>query len=131
MSRHSSVCLSLVLAILLALPASANAGPEIFSIVPESGPAGTPIQVKGKGLATTGRVAFSIGRTLRPAQFRIISDEEIEVLAPSVTGRARPRRSPFSPAQAQRWQCPQRSRSSARRFKEQTPPSPANRSITY
>ena len=58
------------------------AGPEIFSIAPESGPAGTPIQVTGKGLKTTGRVVFAIGRSVRRARFKVVSDHEIEVLAP-------------------------------------------------
>jgi hypothetical protein len=73
---------ALVLAIGLVLPRAASAGPEIFSITPESGQAGIPIQIKGKGLAKTGRVVFGIGHLNRQARFKVISDQEIEVLAP-------------------------------------------------
>ncbi len=73
---------TLVLAVLLAIPVSASAGPEIFSIEPESGPAGTPIQLKGKGLLTTGRVVFAVGRTLSRARFKVLSDQEVDVIAP-------------------------------------------------
>ena len=51
-------------------------------MTPESGPAGTPVQLKGRGLATTGRVVFAIDRMLRRARFKVVSDEEIEVLVP-------------------------------------------------
>jgi hypothetical protein len=75
---------ALVLAIALAIgsAASARAGPEIFSIEPESGPAGTPIELKGKGLGTTVKVAFAIGRAVKIAQFKIVSDSALRVLAP-------------------------------------------------
>jgi hypothetical protein len=77
--RRQSV---LVVAILLAMGAPVLAGPEIYLIDPESGPAGTPIRVSGKGLSSTGRVLFAVGRTIRRAQFKVVSDREIEVLAP-------------------------------------------------
>ncbi len=73
---------TLVVVIGLVLPSVASAEPEIFSMTPESGPAGIPVQLKGRGLATTGRVVFAIDRTLRPARFKVISDEEIELLVP-------------------------------------------------
>jgi hypothetical protein len=73
---------ALVLAVLLAIPISALAGPEIFSIEPESGPAGTPIQLKGKGLLTTGRVVFAVGRTISRARFKVVSDQEVDIIAP-------------------------------------------------
>ena len=73
---------ALVLAVLLAIPVSAWAGPEIFSIEPESGPAGTPIQLKGKGLLTTGRVVFAVGRTISRARFKVVSDQEVDIIAP-------------------------------------------------
>ncbi len=73
---------TLVVVIGMVLPPVASAGPEIFSMTPESGPAGIPVQLKGKGLATTGRVVFAIDRTLRRARFKVISDEEIEVVVP-------------------------------------------------
>jgi hypothetical protein len=66
----------------LVLPPVMSAGPEIFSITPESGPAGIPVRITGKGLATTGRVVFAIDRALSRARFKVISDEEIEVLVP-------------------------------------------------
>ena len=71
-----------VLALAMAFPAASSAGPELYSIEPESGPAGTPIQLKGKGLATTGRVAFAIGRTIKLARFKVVSDQEVRVIAP-------------------------------------------------
>jgi IPT/TIG domain len=73
---------TLFLATGLIFPAVAIAGPEIFSIEPESGPAGTPVQIKGKGLTTTGRVVFAIGRAIRPARFKVVSDQEVRALAP-------------------------------------------------
>ncbi len=73
---------TLVVLIGLVLPPVASAGPEIFSMTPESGPAGIPVQIKGRGLATTWRVVFAIDRTLRRASFKVISDEEIELLVP-------------------------------------------------
>jgi IPT/TIG domain len=73
---------ALVLAVLLAVPVSALAGPEIYSIEPESGPAGTPIHLKGTGLRTTGRIVFAVGRTISRARFKIVSDQEVEVIAP-------------------------------------------------
>ena len=71
-----------VLGLAMAFPAASSAGPELYSIEPESGPAGTPIAMKGKGLATTGRVAFAIGRTIKLARFKVVSDQEVRVLAP-------------------------------------------------
>ncbi len=82
MCRNQSGRWALVLAIGLALPPAASAGPEMFSISPESGPAGTKVQIKGRGLESTGRVVFSIGRSNRQARFKVVSDQEIEVLAP-------------------------------------------------
>ena len=82
MRRHQRGQWSLVLAVWLVFPGLASAGPEIFSIEPESGPAGTPIQLKGKGLRTTGRVVFAIGRTISRARFKVVSDQEVEVIAP-------------------------------------------------
>ena len=72
----------LVLAALLAIPVSALAGPEIFSIEPESGPAGTPIQLKGTGLLSTGRIVFAVGRTISRARFKVVSDQEVDIIAP-------------------------------------------------
>ena len=82
MHRCERVQWALFLAIWLVIPASALAGPEIFSIEPDSGPAGTPIQLKGKGLGTTGRVVFAVGRTISRARFKVVSDQEIDLLAP-------------------------------------------------
>jgi hypothetical protein len=84
MDRLKRLRLSLVLAVLLAIPvsASASAGPEIFSMEPESGPAGTPIQLKGTGLLTTGRVVFAVGRTISRARFKVVSDRELGLIAP-------------------------------------------------
>jgi hypothetical protein len=82
MQRQKRSHWALVLAIALVIPARALAGPEIYSIEPESGSAGTPIQLKGSGLRTTRRVAFAIGRTIRIASFKVVSDQEVDVLAP-------------------------------------------------
>src|SRR5215470_5147642 len=72
----------LALAIGLILAGPARAGPEIFALIPETGPAGTPVQIKGKGLATAKHVVFAVGRTLRTARFQVVSDEEVQVIAP-------------------------------------------------
>ncbi len=58
------------------------AAPELFGIDPETAPAGTKLTFKGKGLAKTRHVLFAVGRTVKPAQFRIVSDSELEVIAP-------------------------------------------------
>jgi hypothetical protein len=72
----------LALAISLMLAGPARAGPEIFALTPETGPAGTSVQIRGKGLATTKHVLFAVGRTLRTARFQVVSDEELQVIAP-------------------------------------------------
>jgi hypothetical protein len=82
MPRHRPYCWLLTLAGGLVLAGPAWAGPEIFALIPETGPAGTPVQIRGKGLAETQHVVFAVGRTLRTARFRIVSDEELQVIAP-------------------------------------------------
>jgi hypothetical protein len=76
------VCGLIIWLVLLSAPRSIHAAPEIFALVPETGPAGTPIQIKGKGLATAKRVYFAAHGTFRTARFSIISDRELKVLAP-------------------------------------------------
>jgi hypothetical protein len=71
-----------VIVIVLAIGHPARGAPEIFALVPETGPAGTPIQIKGKGLAATKHVYFAAHGTFRTARFWIISDRELKVLAP-------------------------------------------------
>src|SRR5262249_42456880 len=66
----------------LLLAKSARADPEIFALTPETGPAGMPVQIKGKGLKATRHVIFAVGRTVKTARFRVVSDEEVQVLAP-------------------------------------------------
>jgi hypothetical protein len=41
-----------------------------------------PVQIKGKGLKTTKHVIFAVGRTVKTARFRVVSDEEVQVSAP-------------------------------------------------
>ena len=73
---------SLLLISSFPLEGSARAGPEIFGLTPETGPAGIQVQIKGKGLKTTRHVIFAVGRTLKTARFRVVSDEEVHVVAP-------------------------------------------------
>ena len=56
--------------------------PEIFSISPAEGPAGTVIKVGGAGFERTRCVLFSAGRTGWQAKFKVLSDRELEVIAP-------------------------------------------------
>src|SRR5262249_7516238 len=56
--------------------------PEIFSISPGEGPAGTVIKVTGTGFEHTRYVLFAAGRTGQPAKFKVVSDTELEVTAP-------------------------------------------------
>lgn len=72
----------LFLIVLLISGPRSFAGPEIFSLDPEWGPAGTRIALKGKGLTTTTHVGFAVGRTVKPARFKVVSDRELEVIAP-------------------------------------------------
>jgi hypothetical protein len=76
--RLSLACLSLC----LSLAPRASAQPEVFGLDPAHGPAGTVVTVTGKGLSRTGRVAFAVGRTVKPARFKVVSDRELEVIAP-------------------------------------------------
>ncbi len=55
---------------------------EIFAITPETGPAGTEVRIKGRGLKGTEHVLFAVGGTAKTARFRVISDEELEVITP-------------------------------------------------
>jgi hypothetical protein len=71
-----------ILSLALFLPRFAFAAPEIYSLDPETGPAGTPITLKGKGLATTHHVVFAVGRTVKRATFRVVSDRELQITAP-------------------------------------------------
>ncbi len=72
----------LALASWVASSSLAWAGPEIFALSPESGPAGCSIAIKGKGLKTSQQVLFAVGRTVKSASFRVISDSELQVIAP-------------------------------------------------
>src|SRR5262245_38773076 len=73
----------------VALSAVAHAGrtvtnaPEIFSIDPSEGPAGTIIRVSGAGFEKTRYVLFAAGRSGQPAKFKVLSDRELEVTAPT------------------------------------------------
>ena len=59
-----------------------GAGPEIFSINPDEAPAGAPILIRGRHLKDTKRVVFAAGPIVKPAQFKALSDRELEVIAP-------------------------------------------------
>lgn len=58
------------------------AGPEIFSLSPDQGPADKPILLRGKHLEGTRRVFFSAGCVVKTARFKVLTDREIEVIAP-------------------------------------------------
>src|SRR5262249_16866203 len=57
--------------------------PEIFSIDPGEGPAGTVVKVTGSGFEQTRYVLFAAGRTGQQAKFKVLSDKELEVTAPA------------------------------------------------
>jgi hypothetical protein len=59
------------------------AAPEIFSINPSEGPSGTPIKITGHGFERTRYVLFAAGRTGQQAKFKVNSDTELEVTAPT------------------------------------------------
>jgi hypothetical protein len=59
------------------------AAPEIFSLNPSEGPAGTPIKITGTGFERTKYVLFAAGRTGQQAKFKVLSDTELEVTAPT------------------------------------------------
>ena len=56
--------------------------PEIFSLDPSDGPAGTTVKVTGTGFERTRYVLFAAGRTGQQAKFKVVSDKELEVTAP-------------------------------------------------
>jgi hypothetical protein len=64
------------------LAAGADDAPEIYSLSPDEGPAGTRIVLKGRHLEATKDVGFAAGWTVRRAGFRVLSDRELEVVAP-------------------------------------------------
>src|SRR5262245_23762877 len=57
--------------------------PEIFSIEPGEGPAGTVVKVIGAGFEHTRYVLFAAGRTGQQAKFKVLSDKQLEVTAPN------------------------------------------------
>lgn len=77
----SLATLLFMVAVLSAAPLQ-KGKPEIFSISPAEGPAGTTIKVTGTGFDHTRYVLFSAGRTGQRAKFKVISDRELEVKAP-------------------------------------------------
>ena len=72
----------LVLAAGLVAAEPARGDAEIFAITPETGPAGTEVQIKGRGLKGTKHVLFAVGGTAKTARFRVVSDEELRVVTP-------------------------------------------------
>jgi hypothetical protein len=72
----------LVLAAGWNIPKPARGGAEIFAIAPETGPAGTEVRIKGRELKGTKHVLFAVGGTAKTARFRVLSDEELEVVTP-------------------------------------------------
>jgi len=77
--------LGLFVAVAFLLSGSAAArggGPEIFSLDPAEGTAGDTIHVKGKGFKKTKQVLFVTSFTYKPAKFEVVSDDELEVVAP-------------------------------------------------
>ncbi len=71
-----------ILAAGVVMPGPVRAGAEIFSITPETGPAGTEVQIKGRGLKRTRHVLFAVGGTARTARFQVVSDDELKVVVP-------------------------------------------------
>jgi hypothetical protein len=71
-----------VLAARLIVPKPARGGAEIFAITPETGPAGTEVRIKGRELKGTRHVLFAVGGTAKTARFRVLSDEELQVVTP-------------------------------------------------
>ena len=80
MAACFAICL--VAGIAHAAPPPKPASPEIFSFTPAEGPAGTVIKLKGTGFDHTRFVLFCTERTGRNAQFKVVSDTELEVTAP-------------------------------------------------
>jgi len=72
----------IVLAAGLNVPKPARGGAEIFAITPETGPAGTEVQIRGRELKGTKHVLFAVGGTAKTARFRVVSDEELQVVTP-------------------------------------------------
>jgi hypothetical protein len=66
----------------LIIPRPAHGGAEIFAVTPETGPAGTEVQIKGRGLKGTKHVLFAVGGTAKTARFRVVSDDELQVVTP-------------------------------------------------
>ncbi len=62
---------------------SKGAAPEVFGFNPGDGPAGTKITVQGSGLEKTRGVLFCVGKTSREAKFKVVSDAELQVIAPA------------------------------------------------
>jgi hypothetical protein len=72
----------LVLAAGVNVPKPVRGGTEIFAITPETGPAGTEVRIKGRELKGTKHVLFAVGGTAKLARFRVLSDDDLEVVTP-------------------------------------------------
>ncbi len=59
-----------------------GASPEIFSLNPPEGIAGTTIRVKGAGFKQTKQVLFFTAFSYKPAKYSVISDSDLDVVAP-------------------------------------------------
>jgi len=56
--------------------------PEIYSLVPNTGPAGQAIALRGAELQAARHIYFCAGRIVREAKFKVISAGELQVTAP-------------------------------------------------
>lgn len=79
--RRATICF--LIALVCWAPRVSLAGvPEIYSIMPSEGAAGDTIRIKGRALRHTTSVLFAAEYTSKSAQFKIVSDKELEVVVP-------------------------------------------------
>ncbi len=70
--------------LLIFYTSSAACGGEIYSIEPDSGPAGTIVSIKGSDLARTRLVLFACERSVKRAKIKVKSNREVLAIAPDV-----------------------------------------------
>lgn len=75
--------LKLMICLILFVMSSSRGG-KIYSIEPDSGPAGTIVSIKGSNLATTRLVLFACERSVKRAKIKVKSNREVLAIAPDV-----------------------------------------------
>ncbi len=81
--RSAIVFANVMLGLLLfSCVAQVDAAPVVLSISPDAARPGDVLQVDGSGLKGTREVLFVSGTAIKPAKFKVVKDEQLEVIFP-------------------------------------------------